>query len=122
MIISNRRYMFGTGQVGVVQNGSFRCAISTAPEGLFNNHSAVVRTFDGEWGSHRNQQVVAKAMLCPGMSSRQRAEVHGALLVHLDALGSHGTGLANAIDEVFAAAKGRNLIVDSLNQAHSMVV
>lgn len=111
----------GTGQVSVVQNQSFRCAVSTAPEGLFKSYSTVVLTFDGEWGAHQNQQVVAKAMLRPGMSSGQRAEIHGALLARLDALGSNGTGLANAIDEVFAAAKGKNLIVDSANQAHSLV-
>jgi hypothetical protein len=117
MIVSSRRYMFGTGQVGVVQNDSFRCAVSMAPEGLFKSYSALVFTFDGEWGAHRNQQVVAKALLHPSMSSGQRAETHRALLTHLDALGSNGTGLADAIDEVFAAAKRRNLIVDSLNQA-----
>jgi hypothetical protein len=121
MIVSNRQYMFGTGQVGVVHNENFRCAVSTAPEGLFKKYSTVILTFDGEWGANQNKQVVAKAMLRPGLSSGQRAEIHGAVLTHLDVLGSKGTGLADAIDEAFSAAKGKNLIVDSLNQAHFLV-
>jgi hypothetical protein len=121
MIVSNRRYMFGIGQVGVVQVDGFRCGVCTAPEGLFKGYSVIFYAFDGEWAARQNQRVVAKAMMHSSMSSKQRSEFHGALLAHLDTLGIKGTGLADAIDEVFAAAKGRNHIVDSVNFAHLSV-
>ena len=112
MIISNRRYTFGTGQVGVIQNDSFRCAVSTAPEGFFKRCSTVIQTFEGEWGSQRNQRIVAKAMLYRNLSKRDRAEIHGAFLTQLDVLGGNGINLVDAIDDVFSAAKERHLIVD----------
>lgn len=111
--------MLGVGQVGVVQNDSFRCVVSTAPEGFFRGFSTVIQTFEGVWGSQRNQQIVAKAMLHLSMSKNQRVEVHGAFLAHLDILGDKGIALGSAINDTFSAAKERKLIVDFLNQAHA---
>lgn len=104
----------------MVKNRSFRCAVSTAPEGLFKGYSTLVITFDGEWGAQTNLEVVAKAVLRPGMSTRQWTQFHTAVLQDLDALGSDGTDLAGAIDSVFAKAEEGGLIVGSLNGAHSM--
>src|SRR5215831_20747994 len=109
--------MFGIGLVGVTQNDSFRCAVSTAPEGFFKGYSTVIQTFEGEWVSQRNRRIVAKATLRPNLSRRQRAEIHGAILTHLDVLGGNGINLRDAIDEVFSAAKARRLIVDFVNAA-----
>src|SRR5262245_48545067 len=109
--------MFGIGLVGVIQNDSFRCAVSTAPEGFFKGYSTVIQTFEGEWVSQRNRRIVAKAMLRSKLSRRQRAEIHGASLTHLDILGGRWINLRDAIDEVFSEAKKRNLIVDFLNEA-----
>lgn len=120
MIVSNRRHMFGVSQVGVIQNDSFRCVVSTAPEGFFKGYSILIQTFEGNWGSQRNQQVVAKAMLYPKMSRIQRAAAQAEILTQLDVLGSKGVALGNAIDEVFSEAMERNVIVDFLNPAHPL--
>jgi hypothetical protein len=118
MIISNRRYMLGFSHFGVVKGTTFGCAVCTAPEGLFKGCSTIFLAFDGDWrdGSGR---LVAKAMLHPSLSKRQRAEVHNIFLTHLDKLGNTGCDLAAAIDELFATAKKEGVIVDSLNQAHT---
>src|SRR5262245_23568925 len=89
--------MFGTGQVGVIQNDSFRCAVSTAPERFLKRCSTVIQTFEGEWGSQRNQRIVAKAMLYRNLSKRQRVEIHRAFLTQLDVLGGNGINVVDAI-------------------------
>lgn len=115
MIVSNRSYMFGTGQVGVVQTAAFRCAVSTSPEGVFKGYSTLILTFDGDWGTHRNQIVVGKATLRPGLSSKMRTALHEAVLAHFDVLGEDGMDIADAVDEVFVKAKEMNLIDSHLN-------
>ena len=59
MIVSNRNYMFGTGQVGVIKNEKFCCVVGTAPEGFFKRYSTVIQTFQGEWGQQTNRKEVA---------------------------------------------------------------
>jgi hypothetical protein len=68
-----------------------------------------------------NKQLVAKAMLNPSLSKKLRAKVHDAFLTHLDALGNSGVDLPSAIDELFAVAKKRKFIVDSISKAHELV-
>lgn len=112
MIVSNRKYLFGAGYVGVVHNQTFNCVVTTALEGVAKGFSAVIQTFEGRWGAHRNLRLVAKAMFQPSLSKAQCRAVHDAILAHLDDLGSCGTTLGEAIDRAFAQATERNLIVD----------
>jgi hypothetical protein len=113
VITSNRKYPFGA-QVSVVETKAFRCAVSTAPEGIFKGYSTVIMTFDGQWGNQKNKQTVAKAFLNARLSKAQRAEVHKTILDHLDAFGEKGVGLAETIDDIFENATRRKLIVDSM--------
>jgi hypothetical protein len=115
MIVSNRRHMFGFSHFGIVQGSAFGCAVVTAPVGIFKGCSTVFQAFEGEWTTAVNKQLVAKAMLNPILSKKQRAKVHGAFLAHLDALGNSGVDLPSAIDELFAVAKERGFIVDSIS-------
>lgn len=117
MIISNRRHMFGFSHFGVVQVSTFGCAVITAPEGLFKGCSTIFQAFEGDWANAEGKRLVAKAMLYPGLSKKQRAEVHDAFLIHLDMLGNIGLDLTAAINEVFATAKEKGFVVDSVNQA-----
>jgi hypothetical protein len=125
MIISNRRHMLGFSHFGVVKGTTFGCAVCTAPEGLFKGCSTVFSAFDPncDWlDAHHNRSthLVAKVLLYPGLSKGQRAKVHESFLAHLDALGNAGRDLATALDEVFATAKEKGLIVGSINQAHTI--
>jgi hypothetical protein len=98
----------------VVETKAFRCAVSTAPEGIFKGYTTVIMTFDGQWGNQKNKQPVAKAFLNARLSKAQRAEVHKTILAHLDAFGENGIGLAETIDDIFENATRRKLIVDSM--------
>jgi hypothetical protein len=69
---------------------------------------------------NRSDRLVAKALLCPGLSKGQRAKVHESFLTHLDALGNAGRDLATALEELFATAKENGFIVDSINQARTL--
>lgn len=113
MITSDRKYPFGS-RVSVVETKAFRCAVSTAPEGIFKGYTTVIMTFDGQWGNQKNKQPVAKAFLNARLSKAQRAEVHKTILAHLDAFGENGIGLAETIDDIFENATRRKLIVDSM--------
>lgn len=121
MIVSNRRHMLGFSHFGVVQGSAFGCAVITAPEGIFKGCSTVFQAFEGEWAAAENKQLVAKAMLNPSLSKKQRARVHDAFLTHLDALGNSGVDLPRAIDELFAVAKEKKFIVDSISKAHALM-
>jgi hypothetical protein len=121
MIVSNRRHMLGFSHFGVVKGTTFGCAVITAPEGIFKGCSTAFQAFEGEWATAENKQLIAKAMLNPGLSKKQRAGVHDAFLTHLDALENSGVDLPSAIDELFAVAKDRKFIVDSINKAHALM-
>jgi hypothetical protein len=121
MIVSNRTHMLGFSHFGVVQGSAFGCAVITAPEGIFKGYSTVFQAFEGEWATADNKQLVAKAMLNPSLSKKQRAKVHDAFLTHLDALGNSGVDLPTAIDELFVVAKERKFIVDSITKAHALM-
>jgi hypothetical protein len=121
MIVSNRRHMLGFSHFGVVKGTKFGCAVITAPEGLFKGCSTLFQAFDSDcWVDAKSGRLVAKAMLHPSLSKRQRAEIHDAFLTHLDVLGNADRDLATAIDEVFAVAKEKGFVVDSVNQAHTL--
>jgi hypothetical protein len=121
MIVSNRRHMLGFSHFGVVQSARFGCAVITAPEGLFKGCSTVFQAFDGEWANAKNKRIIAKAILNPSLSKKQRAAVHDTFLTELDRLGNSGVDLAMSIDELFAASKEGKFIVDSISEAHALV-
>jgi hypothetical protein len=121
MIVSNRTHLLGFSHFGVVQGSAFGCAVITAPEGIFKGCSTVFQAFEGEWPTAENKQLVAKAMLNPSLSKKLRGKVHNAFLTHLDVLGNSGVDLPSAIDELFAVAKERKFIVESISKAHELV-
>ena len=122
MIVSNRKHMFGFSSFGVVQGATFGCVVITAPEGLFKGCSTVFLSFEGEWSEAANKRLVAKAILNPSLSRKERAGIHDTFLNHLDTLENSGIDLASAIDQVFAAAKKGGAVVDSVSEAHAVLV
>ena len=90
-------------------------------EGRFKGCSTVFQSFEGEWANAKNKRLIAKAMLNPSLSKKQRAGIHDALLTDLDTLENRGVDLPRAIDELFAAAKESSFIVDSVTEARASV-
>lgn len=89
--------MFGTSQVGVIQNESFRCVVSTVLERVRQSYSTLVSSpLTASGARTRTNKWFAKATLHRGMSRGQRADTHRALQAHLDALGCNGIGLVDA--------------------------
>jgi len=112
MITSSRRYIFGVGQVGMVQSDAFCCAVSTAPDGLFKGYSTWVFAYEGD-----AKRPIAKATLHPNLSRLRRFEVHQTILAELDAFGTQGADLSIAIDATFALLRRENLLIDFVNLA-----
>jgi hypothetical protein len=121
MIISNRRHMFGFGNYGVVRGTTFGCAVSTASEGFLKGYSTVFLAFEDEGPNLKNKRLVAKALLNPSLSRKQKTGIHDTFLTHLDTLESAGIDLAAAIDEVLNSAKNRHAVVNSINEARPPV-
>src|SRR5262245_181244 len=99
MVISNTAHFFGSTHHGVVNNGRFACAVSTAPEGLFKSFSSIFKAFDpkADWSDawQRNEfMIMAKAMLHPALTKIGRAEVHKTLLESLALPEAHDLGFA----------------------------
>jgi hypothetical protein len=122
MIVSNRAHMLGFSHFGVVQAKADGCSIITAPEGLFKGYSTVFQTFEGEWASAKNKQLVAKAMLNPSLSRKRRAGVHRTFLDHLETVMSTSSiTLGAAIDEVIATARRGGAVIDSVSKAQQLL-
>jgi len=117
MIVSSRKYVFGLGQVGVVQSPAFCCAVSTAPDGLFKGYSTWIFVSEGEGASRTPRRPIAKATLHPNLSRPRRFEVHQTILTELDAFGTQGADLSIAIDATFTLLKRKNLLIDFVNLA-----
>lgn len=121
MIVSNNSRLFGLSHVGVVKCPTFGCMVCTAPDGMFKGCSTIFHAFDGdEWNHSPHLVLVARALLHPTLPKKERATVHGIFLQHLDHCGNKGYELDNALDEVFAVAKDRGAIVESINKAHEL--
>ena len=113
--------MFGTSQVGVIQNESFRCVVSTVLERVRQSYSTLVSSpLTASGARTRTNKWFAKATL-PGYVA--------------GAAGRYSQGIAGAsrrsrmqwhrsrrcVGLVLAAAKGSNPIINPLNQARLLV-
>jgi hypothetical protein len=88
---------------------------------MFKGCSTIFQAFDGDiWNHSPNLVLVARAILRPTLSKKERKTVHGVFLEHLDLCGNKGYDLDKALDEVFATATDQGAIVGSINKAHEL--
>jgi hypothetical protein len=118
MIIFNQNRFFGGGRRGVIQNASFRCALTTVCDS--DGSCIVVSSFSGEWDD-KNHEPVAEALLDKRFSRKQAWQIHDKLLKEMDQWGTNGSDLATAIGEVFEDAYLQRLVVRYQNNAPSQL-
>jgi hypothetical protein len=118
MIIFNQNRFFGGGRRGIIQNASFRCALTTVSDS--HGSYVVVSSFSGEWDD-KNHEPVAEALLDKKFSRKQAQQIHDKLLKEMDHWGANGSDLATAIGEVFEDAYLQGYVVRYQNNAPSQL-
>jgi|GEM_PF-903018 hypothetical protein len=119
MIVSNRSHHFGLSHVGVVKGTTFGCMVCTAPDGLFKGCSTLFTEFDGDkWNLSKNQRVVARAILNPRLSKKERTDVHDQFLKQLNFSEGRGLELATAIEASLTMAREAGVVVEYINKAY----
>lgn len=96
MIASNMQHFFGT-KIARIETLAFRCEITTSKEGMLKKQSTVV----SELSKNNTSRKAARFVFNENLSSEQRLFVHDSIVSTLDTLGSKGTPLKEALQQVF---------------------
>jgi TPR repeat protein len=122
MIISNsfvRTYLFGS-KVARIHNKSFQCCVSTAKEGLFLKQSTIILepTIGNTVGAGAAElHSCGKVIYSSTLRKSDRFQLHDAIVKTLDALGEEGCTLEEALEQIFADLKRRDIAVTTMNFA-----
>ena len=85
MIVTNRKYPFGT-RIATIVTPMFVCKVSTAKEGLLQKQSTMVFQTRDPNGTDVGR-TVAKITYSPSLRSSDRLQMHELISTHLDVAG-----------------------------------
>jgi hypothetical protein len=122
MIISNRfvrTYLFGS-KVARIHNKSFECCVSTAKEGLFQRQSTIIlepKIGNTVGAAAAGLHPCGKVIYSLTLRKSDRFQFHDVIVKTLDELGEEGCTLEEALEQIFADLKRRDIAVTTMNFA-----